>query len=75
MVVSKPLPSSTVNTPLLPTFAKAVATNFPIYGSLEDIVAICSFSSSLVIFLASFSKFAKTIIPASSISCLSNIGL
>ena len=74
-VVSKPFPSSTEITPLLPTFSIASDIIFPISSLAEEIDATCSISLFVSTFLDLVKSFSATAFPASSIPSLRNTGL
>ena len=73
--LSRPLASSTVITPSLPTFCMASAIMSPIEISpLAEIVPTCAISSLLFTFLERFSKSPRATLTALSIPRLRSIG-
>ena len=73
-VVSKDLASSTVMTPVSPTFAIAGAINLPISSSPAEIDATCEISSLDSIFLALSLKISIASFAASSIPFFKKTG-
>ncbi|OQA93751.1 MAG: hypothetical protein BWY24_00354 [Microgenomates group bacterium ADurb.Bin219] len=75
LVKPKPLPSSTVTTPSLPTLLKASAIILPISGSAAEIVATWAISSLPLIGLAILSISSLTNLTPFSIPLFKTIGL
>ena len=75
-VVSRPLPSSTVMTPSLPTFSIASAMMLPMVSSpLAEMVPTWAISFLSLVGLLSFFSSATTVSTARSMPRLSSIGL
>ena len=73
--VSKPLDSSTLITPFLPTLSIASETILPISSEPDDIAATLAISALESIFLALSNNLSATALDAKSIPSLSNTGL
>src|SRR3989344_215068 len=74
MLISSPLPSSTVTTPSLPTLVSASAIKFPIFPSWAEIVATLATSASFTV-LAIFRSSETTTPTPFSIPTLRIMGL
>ncbi len=73
--VSKDFASSTVITPVSPTFCIASAINLPISGSAAEMAPICAISELLDTFLDFLARISTAFLEAFSIPFLINTGL